>query len=167
MWGHLELDTLVGHTAGGVWLVGLRIRIPSCADLGVRVCAQFPVNNDARGGARWVDDQREIVKNYLLGWFAIDFLSIFVSGLDIVNYAIDGDGSADTSTFRILRVLRALRLMKLVRLMRASRMFRRWETRIEINYGMLILKGWCVAILLCSHWFACIWSLREDLAART
>ena len=75
--------------------------------------------------------------------FVIDAMSIGVSALDVVNFVTSsGDAGARGGTFRIFRVIRALRLIKLVRLVRASRMFKRWETRLSINYGMLILTSW-------------------------
>jgi len=63
----------------------------------------------------------------------------------------------------LLRILRVLRLIKLVRLVRASRLFKRWETRLEINYIALTMAKCIVMIVLASHWFACVWGLQASL----
>ena len=85
-----------------------------------------------------------IARRYLLGWFPIDFTSIGVSMIDVINVAMsDGqeDGEAGTSTsfnparFKVLRVMRVLRLLKLARILRSSRIFKRWEMRTMIDYG--------------------------------
>ena len=38
--------------------------------------------------------------------------------------------------------------------------FRRWEPKLAINYGMLALVRCFVTLLFLSHWFACIWTLQ-------
>ena len=43
---------------------------------------------------------------------------------------------------------------------RASRLFKRWETRLEINYIALTMAKCIVMIVLASHWFACVWGLQ-------
>ena len=69
----------------------------------------------------------------------------------------------DMDKIRLLRILRVLRLIKLMRLVRASRLFKRWETRLEINYGKLAVAKCIILIVLASHWFACIWGLQASL----
>ena len=69
----------------------------------------------------------------------------------------------DLEKIRLLRILRVLRLIKLMRLVRASRLFKRWETRLEINYGKLAVAKCIILIVLASHWFACIWGLQASL----
>ena len=64
-----------------------------------------------------------------------------------------------------VRLLRVLRLFKLLRLLRASRLFRRWETRISINYGLLTMMRCVAYVLLCLHWMACAWTLQTTLFA--
>ena len=44
--------------------------------------------SDAQTGTRWVSDPAEIIKHYLKGWFALDFLSIAVATFDILPVAV-------------------------------------------------------------------------------
>lgn len=93
--------------------------------------------------------KREIAYNYLSSWFALDVMSVLVSGLDVVAL-FDAGGGTETTTdaqgrvtttsaasnvskLKVLRVLRVFRLIKLARLFRASRIAKRWETRVAIN----------------------------------
>ena len=76
-----------------------------------------------------------------MGVSAIDFVTLY----DEQNNSSEADstGGGSSRAVRLLRVpmrlLRVLRLFKLLRLLRASRLFRRWETRLSINYGVLTM----------------------------
>ena len=95
-------------------------------------------------GVKWIEQPEQIVRAYLRGWFALDFLSTLPSLADIVPLCVvragdDGGGASSGMVARLkaLRVIRCTRLAKLSRLLRASRMLKRWETRISINYALL------------------------------
>ena len=45
-------------------------------------------------------------------------------------------------------MVRVIRLFKMIRLLRASRMFKRWETRFEINYNSLALYRSVVLVVV-------------------
>ena len=62
-------------------------------------------------------------------------------------------------SLRVMRVMRVLRLIKLIRLLRASRLFKRWETKLAINYSQLHLTRSIMGVCYISHFFACIWGL--------
>jgi len=128
---------------------------------------------------RWVHDQDKIAMHYLKTWFSLDFLSICVSGFDLIAldtpwnlchltyvppvnvsaYSADADGASEVGTLKVLRVVRVARLVKLVRLVRSSRIMKRIESRTAINYGHLSLLKCLVGLIIAAHWFACVWSL--------
>ena len=75
----------------------------------------------------------------VVGWFAIDFISVLTILVDLIPLAIDtgpapADGQCESlesggsvvQKLKLLRLLRVLRLIKLARLARASRLIQRW-----------------------------------------
>ena len=115
---------------------------------------------DGEDATMWIADPMRIAVHYLKGWFLLDFVSIAISGLDIVGVMEQG---SSLSGLRVLRILRAFRLLKLVRLLRASRILKRWETRIAIDYSSLEMCKCLMCLLLSSHWFGCVWTLQASL----
>ena len=122
-------------------------------------------DGDSETRGRWVVNPSRIAFHYLRGWFAIDAASIGVSAIDIVGVMqTDQEG---LSSLRVFRALRALRLLKLARLLKASRIFRRWETKLAIDYTKLELAKCCVALVAISHWFGCVWALQASIASES
>lgn len=106
-------------------------------------------------GTQWVLDARSVALHYLTSyWFPLDFFSVLVSALDMVC------SSGDLAQ---LKAVRTLRLLKLAKLARASRVFKRWETRISIDYAALSLVTVVAIIIFTCHWTACIWGLVASL----
>jgi len=139
----------------GLFLCNRVVDVVFVVDMLLQFVVAYQVK-DARTGVRWVLDGHLIACHYLFSrWFLLDAFSISTSAFDI----FDAGGSSDLF---VLRALRALRLIKLVRLARGSRMLQRWEKRISINYAYLGLIQSVVAILISSHWFACIWGLQAS-----
>ena len=130
-------------------------------DMGLQFVLMYPASEgkDGRMGAgQWVSDPGLIARHYLCsGWFYLDFFSIGVSAFDI--FTPDDSGAARLRGFRAVRVLR---LLKLVRLARGSRIFRRWETRLSINYALLSIANICVMLVFVCHVFACVWGLQAS-----
>lgn len=113
----------------------------------------FITAQDSKGN--WVKDHKTLVRNYLRGWFWIDFISILP--FDMIGLILGGDGAV--SQFKAVRAIRILRLLKLLRMIRSSRIIKRWENHYSINYAMMGLIQYMVFILLCTHWFACAYHL--------
>lgn len=109
----------------------------------------------------WVANPHKIACHYLKTWFVPDILSVGVGVFDYLPLVIDD--TDDLAKLKVLRALRALRLVKLVRLLKASRIFKRWETRLAINYTRLDLVKSLAWALLCAHWIACMWVLQAML----
>jgi potassium voltage-gated channel Eag-related subfamily H protein 7 len=124
----------------------------------VDMCLQFrlmyQVDATSTDGARWEDDPRAIARHYLCTWFGLDLLSILP--FDVLSI-VAGDQLAK---LKVIRLFRLLRLIKLIRLLRASRMFKRWETRMAIDYGTLALVRSMVLVCVGAHWFACAWAIQ-------
>ena len=127
------------------------------ADLAMQFVLMYQLESGL-DGVKWIDEPKQIVYTYLKGWFAIDFFSTLPSLADIVPLflASEGGDSNLASRFKAVRVIRCARLAKLMRLLRASRMFKRWETRISINYSLLSLCKALVFYFLLAHWSACL-----------
>jgi len=147
----------------GLFIINRMVDAVFAADIVLHFCLMYQVKSPNEG-TRWVQQPREIAYRYLSGWFTLDFVSVLVMVFDIMGLSYDSD---DFSKLKLLRILRVLRLIKLVRLMRASRMFKRWETRLEINYGKVAVIKCIVLIVLASHWFACVWGLQAALSDTT
>ena len=50
-------------------------------------------------------------------------------------------------------------------MLRASRMFKRWESKIAINYAALALGRCICGVVVMSHWFACLFALQARARA--
>lgn len=105
---------------------------------------------------RYVLELLPIAKRYVSSkWFTLDVFSIATSAFDLVC------AGADVQKLTGLRAVRVLRLFKLIRLLKGSTIFKRYEMRASINYAYLSLANVCASILLCCHWFACLWGLQS------
>lgn len=47
----------------------------------------------------------------------------------------------------------------MLRMLRAARIFRKWESSIEINYNHLALAKFGVIVFFMAHWLACLWHM--------
>ena len=146
---------------------------------------QYP--EESREGARWVFEPTRIWWHYLMGWFALDAVSILVSVFDLLSISeasvsatqssranassttVSDESGALSAVVKLkaLRVLRVLRLIKLLRLLRMSRIFKRWESKVAINYAAAALFKVFASLLLWAHLCACIWILQADLFAES
>jgi hypothetical protein len=117
------------------------------------------------GGVVWVKSRHKIAVHYMKGWFAIDTLSMIPSLGDFIaksqSAGTDGTGS---TTWVIFRVVRALKLVKLIRLNRASKLLARWQARVSIDYGTLVVSKCLIKILFACHWFACLFRTQAAFA---
>ena len=99
-----------------------------------------------------VFNQREVAKQYLKSWFVLDFLSILP--WDVLVLLAHDDTS---SRFRLPKLLRLFRLMKIAKVLRASRIFKRWESKVSIKFGVVRLAKFAMMIMAIAHWFACMY----------
>jgi voltage-gated potassium channel Kch len=137
------------------------------------------------GDGDLVIDRAMIVKNYVTGWFAIDFASTFpvdrtvewMSGdgmsAKLINGTTVGVGAKQASSgggsvraIKLIRVLRLIRLIKLARLLKLSKILGSREELLEqINPIFLQLSKTLFIIIFVAHFLACFWhfqALEED-----
>jgi len=103
---------------------------------------------------RYIKNQEEVARNYLRGWFTVDFISVLP--FDMVGMVVKND---DVTQLKALRVIRVIRLIKLLRILRVNRVFKRWENQYSINYAVFGLYCYIVFVFAATHWFACFYRL--------
>ncbi|KAK3283702.1 hypothetical protein CYMTET_8615 [Cymbomonas tetramitiformis] len=95
-----------------------------------------------------------IRKRYVKGWFIIDVVSIIP--FDIINLT---SSSGSVQNLKVLRAVRLMRLAGLLRVLRGMRLFKRWESRISINYALMNLLLLMFGLLFGAHLMACLWAM--------
>lgn len=101
-----------------------------------------------------VYDTGRITKNYLTGWFTIDFVSIIP--FDLLGLVLQSD---DVSQLKVLRTVRLLRLIKLLRVLRSSRVFARIEHSLGLSHVVLSLMKYLLVIIITIHWSTCYYAI--------
>lgn len=150
-----EVSYLPPSTSGVLFIVNRLVDAIFIADLVLNFFLVYPSSASESGAARWVDDHVEIARHYLRGWFTIDLLSCVTIIFDLPIWEFQASSNVDK--LKVVRLLRVLRLIKLLRLLRGMRILKRWETRLEINYGMLSLVQSMLFVVLFAHWSSCCW----------
>jgi len=159
-----------------LFIVNRVIDLAFLIDIGVHFVLMFP-DTDSEQSVVWVQDPKRIMLHYLKSWFLIDTISSLVSITDIIavheeegangysdlGQAVPDKDVVQRNNLRTLRILRTLRLLKMVRLFRGSRIFKRWETRLAINYHLLAMTQSLLGVLLLGHWMACFWTIQAKL----
>ncbi len=106
-----------------------------------------------------VDDRRSIRRNYIRGWFAIDFISVLPVAY-IVQY-VESSSTQEASQPKMLKILRAIRIAKLLRLTRLKRI-------LHSNY---LIKQWTgstklfraiFTAVVVTHFYCCLWYFIGD-----
>ena len=120
-----------------------------------------------------VDDDFKVLKHYLTGWFAADFLGSFPinllldSGSDNTIHAVNATqlsiGGDLSRTNRLLRLLRLFKLAKLTRMLKLGKYMDRAGSMFKANPGMLRVIQLAMMSVLITHWTGCIWWLISDL----
>eukprot|EP00854_Cymbomonas_tetramitiformis_P008719 gene8719-10340_t len=113
----------------------------------------LPYTEDSKG-ARMETRHAKIRKHYLNGWFKIDLISIIP--FDLLALFQDNDA---VSNLKALRALKVMRIAKLSRVVRGMRVFKRWESRMSINYAGMNLALLIVGLIMAVHWAACGWAM--------
>jgi hypothetical protein len=157
----VEPPPVAERWGSSLFLINRLVDLVFIADIALQFCLGYSAGGGDSGvGKYWELDPKDIAVHYVTSkWFYIDIGSVAVSGFDIFC----NDEAASLSGFRAVRVLR---LFKLVRLLRTSRVFKRWEMRVSIDYTRLSLAVTCTLIVLCCHWFSCLWGLQASFNRR-
>jgi len=168
-----EVGFLSASTSVDFWFVINRVLdVIFILDMALQFCVVYQKVQTSSGShqddASWVTARRTIVRNYLFGWFPLDFFSILPSVFDIIPLVDAASGSIDTDAelaekLSGFRAIRALRLIKLVRLIRASRLLTRWQARIGLSHQTITLLKIVTLMSLSAHWYACLIALQAVL----
>lgn len=115
--------------------------------------------------ARWVTARRVIARQYLRGWFTIDFVSVvpldaivasrghpirFATTLTTCGVQSGG------SELQLFSMLKLFRLLKLLRVLRIGRLVMRFASSVNISFKTQTLIKFGVLILFVTHLFACL-----------
>lgn len=121
-----------------------------------------------------------IARNYLKGWFLLDFVSclpidLILMGLKPATVNSGSSAASDVSSLKALKIARLIRLFKLIRVLRVSKLGKVWAhilDYIEDRWGQSKILTFfkvgflCCAISLIGHIMACLWflcgSMEED-----
>ena len=159
-----------------LFLINRIIDVTFVIDMLVNFVLIYQESENGDSGIIWVDKPSRIVWHYLTSWFLLDFFSIAPSAIDVYMVSSGGsdgpevgggDTGSDIGGLRTLRTLRALRLIKMVRLVRTSGILKRWETKVAVDYTALELTKCLIAVLLCTHWFASLWTLQATIVSQS
>ncbi|KAF0699864.1 Aste57867_9574 [Aphanomyces stellatus] len=105
-----------------------------------------------------------------VGWFGLDFISVFPYNLVAVAYtnsvsvAKDSLGllKVDSPLFLSLspstKLLRVFRILKLARVFRASRILSRWNAVLGVPIALSQLGKYALFMVVLAHWMACLWA---------
>jgi hypothetical protein len=98
----------------------------------------------------------DITRNYLKGWFIIDFLS--TAPIDrIVEAGSSETSQGDTRAFKLVRFARLFRLLKLARMLKLFKLLQNAESNVEISPVLIKIGSLCLRVCFLAHMVACIW----------
>jgi len=93
--------------------------------------------------------RKVIAKNYLKGWFLLDFMSTFPFA--------EVMGNSEGRGLKLLRVLRLARLLKLARVLKLSSLVGERFTELGATRMLLGVAKQGVIVAFCLHMLCCIW----------
>lgn len=111
---------------------------------------------DSESG-QWITSRSAIAKNYLKGWFWIDFpASIPVDGIEyfminVMHEEMEGD------QLHIMRLLRLLRLARVIRLLKIGDLLNAIEEAFGINLGWMQIIKMGFGLMYLTHAIGCCW----------
>ena len=144
-------------SVGNEWFV-----IESIVDIAFLIDILINLNSafyDKQGKIVW--SRFKVFSNYLLGWLLIDIITILPFSFILES------GTRDPSN----RSIKFIRLLRIVRVVRAKKIGKILKVLAETNtfsflkthQGMSRLFGGLFAVLLMTHFFACIWFLSSKI----
>jgi hypothetical protein len=91
-----------------------------------------------------IHDKKVIIRRYLCGWFLLDLLSVFP--IEVVFHDL-GEVGKLAQLAKLVRLLRILRIMRIINRLEYALLVRDATSQLCKFFG---------AVLILSHWFACI-----------
>ena len=138
--------------------------------LSYRTAYHHPIDHDVI-----VTAPSMIARNYLRGWFFIDFVSAFPfdqvvkmflsdsgdGGVSVAG-AKDAGGSSNLRSLKLVRVARMFRLLKLARIFKLQGFWRAIEEVVEVPAGFIRLLKLFAQLTFIAHLFGCMWHFVAD-----
>lgn len=152
-----EVAFLPGTNSGPLFWCNRGVDLVFIADMVQTFCLPY---YDQLDGNRLVREHRKIVTHYLLGWFPLDFISLFPFGL--LGQLARSSSLEALQGIRVIRLLRLMKLTRLARLGRIATLFERWEMEIAVPYAKVALCKYLLTVLLTIHWCSCAWGLAAE-----
>ena len=134
------------------WLViNLTIDVLFCIDITVNFCSAY---TDREG--KLVADRKKIVRNYVTGWFWVDFIGIlpfeYLSNIAGYNKLVRFSRMP-----RMYRLIRIFRLFKMVRLLRSHACLTSIVEFFKLTVGVIRMVKFCLTVLMVVHVIGCFW----------
>eukprot|EP00929_Paragymnodinium_shiwhaense_P078024 TRINITY_DN40346_c0_g3_i1.p1 TRINITY_DN40346_c0_g3~~TRINITY_DN40346_c0_g3_i1.p1 ORF type:complete len:775 (+),score=101.63 TRINITY_DN40346_c0_g3_i1:312-2327(+) len=115
----------------------------------------FLTKPDPHRPEKYVTDPRAILRKYVRGWFAVDFIPLLpVDSYIVLQY----QGAPGLGPSLVLRVLRLLRLVRLLRLSRCCKLLMQFQYSYGFSYATSSLATCAIVVMLGCHWMACLWA---------
>ena len=110
-------------------------------------------------------DRWDIAKNYLKGWFFIDFFSAFP--FDLISSRSDGQSVTRLSKLpRVYKVLKTFKILKMFRLMKMGVWIQKFLEKNHIHNAIGRTIKFFIILLFILHLVSCFWiiigKLEED-----
>ena len=149
------------YAKGGMKDFELLVDILFCIDVVLNFRTSYIKDNGMEEQNAW-----KVAKNYLFGFFSIDFVSSVPFDRIVQNQENLGNlqASKTLKAGRILKVSRVLKIAKLLRLFRMKKVVERMEDYITIGRNTGKLLRLLVITLVMAHVNACGWSFMSRVS---
>ena len=102
-------------------------------------------------------DSRAVARNYLCGWFAIDFIATFP--WDVFLGEISGQDEEQSEPLQYAALVRLMRLIRILRILRLGRIVERLSTFFRMRSAFIKIVKLIFQLLLVVHLLACFFYL--------
>ena len=133
------------EASGWVWWGELTMTFLFLSDL------IMTFNTAFKQDERWVISRPLIARNYLGGWFWIDFPSSIP--VELLDLWLQGDAS----NLKLLRFLRLFRLLRLLRLLKLGTYLDKLEEKLNLNLEFISIIKMIGNLLFLAHMLGCFW----------
>jgi len=96
-----------------------------------------------------------MTKNYLSGWFVIDFLAVLPFFIDMLP--LNAEQKDNVSNLEMIRIIRLLRLLKLARLAKLGHYIAKLEDTLGVNPITFDLLKMMLEVAFIGHMLGCVW----------
>jgi len=138
----------------GMFVFDRVIDLMFIADMCTQLFLAYP---QPRHPERVIKNPRLILKNYMLGWFCVDCISLVPADAFYVFVVSARHWQGQRAEENDLIMLRPFRLIRLLRVGRLVTIVERWRTSFGYSYASMSLCKFAVIVIFSCHWIACLW----------